>query len=147
MRRLTLLAVLSALALTPALAGAESDVVVAVDPLFAPVAQVLTQSFAELSGHALSLDLLKPGALPREADIVLAPDAELPRQLVQEGLADPATQVTYAMGAAGTEEATIPRDAILMHAGAEKPAAVEFMAFLMTSDAWDLIVTHGHGAY
>lgn len=146
MRRLAFSALLSAVLLSPVALRAEA-VVVAVDPLFAPVAQALSQSFSDRTGHELRLAVMALGELPEAVDVVLAEDAALPSRLAQEGLADPATRVTYAMGATGTEAATAPRDAILMQGAADKPVAQEFMAFLMTPDAWDLIVSHGYGAY
>lgn len=132
------------LAAEPARADA---VVVAVDPQFAPVAQMLTRAFAEQSGIELQLSLLEGGRPAAEVDVLLGPDTALALHLAETGLALPETQVTYAMGAAGTPAAAEPRDAILMAGAAEKAAAREFMAFLMTPDAWDLIVTHGYGAY
>lgn len=132
--------------LQPLSAGAEA-VVVAVDAEFASVAQVLTQNFTERTGHALEL-AVHNGTVPEAGvDVLLGPDTVTPARLAAEGKAVPESLVTYAMGATGTEEAALPRDAVLMVEARDNPVARDFISYLMTSDAWDLIVTLGYGAY
>lgn len=127
---------------------ARASAVVAVDPGFAPVATALLQLFAEQTGHDLVLSVAPAPALEQTvADVLLAPDADLPARLAEAGRAAPDTLVTYAMGPEGTEDATRPRDAVLLAEGAANPVARSFMAFLMTPEAWDVIVSHGFGAH
>lgn len=146
-RPLAVLALLSGLLLAAPSLRAET-VVVAVDADFAPVAQALTQSFTARTGHELELTLRQDAeAVPPGTDVLLAQDAALPARLAAEGLADPETLITYAMGLTGTEAATAPRDAVLLAGARENAVARDFLAFLETTDAWDLIVTHGYGAY
>lgn len=145
MRLLLILATGLALLASPLRAGTTT---VAVDPAFAPVAAALTDLFAEQTGHALELSVEAPGALPQtRADVLLATDAETPKQLAATGRAEGATVMTYAMGLTGTEAAAKPRDAVLLSQGADNPVALAFLDFLMTSEAWDVIVSHGYGAH
>ncbi len=125
-----------------------SAAVVAVDPGFAPVAHALLRLFAERTGHDLVLAVAAGPALEQvPADVLLAPDAELPARLAEAGKAAPESLVTYAMGPEGTEDATRPRDAVLLAEGARNPVARSFMEFLLTPEAWDVIVSHGFGAH
>lgn len=125
-----------------------SAAVVAVDPGFAPVADALLRLFAERTGHDLVLAVAAGPALEQTpADVLLAPDADLPARLAEAGKAAPESLVTYAMGPEGTEGATQPRDAVLLAEGAQNPVARSFMEFLLTPEAWDVIVSHGFGAH
>jgi len=129
-------------------AARASNTVVAVDPGFAPVASVLLQVFAEQTGHDLVLTVAPAPALEgTAADVLLAPDAALPARLAQSGRAEAGSLITYAMGPEGTTGATQPRDAVLLGQGAANPVAQSFMAFLLTPEAWDIIVSHGFGAH
>lgn len=128
-------------------AGA-GNVVVAVDQEFAPVAEVLVQIFADQTGHDLELSVEAPAVLDRtEADVLLAHNAELPARLAEEGRAAPESLMTYAMGQTGTEAAIATRDAVILQEAAENPVAVAFLDFLLSSEAWDVIVSHGFGAH
>ena len=134
------------LALGLALAApAQASTVVAVDPGFAPVARALLGLFADRTGHAdVVLAVAPPAALATlPADVLLAADADLPAQLAETGLAAADTLMTYATDpvAAG------PRDAVLLRPGLADPVARAFLAFLLTPEAWDVIVAHGFGAH
>lgn len=125
-----------------------SAATVAVDPGFAPVASALAQMFSAQTGHDLVLMVAAGPALEgTAADVLLAPDADLPARLAEDGRAAPESLMTYAMGAAGGDGATRPRDAVLLRDGAQNPVARSFMEFLMTPEAWDVIVSHGFGAH
>lgn len=122
--------------------------VVAVDPGFAPVAGELGRMFHAATGYELALAVAPASELATaHADVLLADDAELPAQLAASGRADPASLMTYAMGATGTGAAAQPRDAVLLLRGSDNPAAQAFMAFLLTPEVWDVIVAHGFGAH
>lgn len=129
------------------LAGAlpvRASTVVAVDPVFAPVATALVALFADRTGHDLVLSVA-PGAVldQTEADVLLAPDADLPARLAESGQARADTLMTYATDPA----AAAPRGAVLMEQAAQDPVARAFMDFLLTPEAWDVIVAHGFGAH
>ena len=118
--------------------------VVAVDPGFAPVASVLVRLFQESTGDAVMLSIGEPAVLAADgADVVLAADAALPALLVESGQGARDSVVTYATDPA----ARTPRDAVLLIQAAQDPVARAFLAFLMTPEAWDIIVAHGFGAH
>lgn len=118
--------------------------VVAVDPGFAPVASVLVRLFQESTGDAVTLSIGEPAVLAADgADVVLAADAALPALLVESGQGARDSVVTYATDPA----ARTPRDAVLLIQAAQDPVARAFLAFLMTPEAWDIIVAHGFGAH
>ena len=118
--------------------------VVAVDPGFAPVADALVRLFRDRTGLDLRLSVGEPGALPEAgADVLLAADAAWPARLAQTGQAAAETRVTYATD----PEDQRPRDAILLAQAAGDPVARAFLAFLLTPEAWDIIVAHGFGAH
>ncbi|RRH72496.1 type 2 periplasmic-binding domain-containing protein [Falsigemmobacter faecalis] len=124
-------------------AGAE--VIVATDPDFAPVATELAQRLGAADFRVLAL---QPAALERaEADLILGPDTALADRLIASGAALAPGRVTYAMGRSGTEEAVNPRDGVLMQRAAENAAARDFLDFLLTPEAWDVIVAAGFGAH
>lgn len=118
--------------------------VVAVDPGFAPVASVLVRLFQDSTGDAVTLSIGEPAVLAADgADVVLAADAALPALLVESGQGARDSVVTYATDPA----ARTPRDAVLLIQAAQDPVARAFLAFLMTPEAWDIIVAHGFGAH
>lgn len=118
--------------------------VVAVDPGFAPVASVLVRLFQDRTGQAVTLSVGDPAVLAGlGADVLLATDAALPARLAETGQAAADSLITYATDPA----ARAPRDAVLLAQAAQDPVARAFLAFLMTPEAWDIIVAHGFGAH
>jgi ABC-type molybdate transport system substrate-binding protein len=109
---------------------------VAVDPGFAPVAVQLAEVFGQMTGHDVAL-AITAGQGAQQADVLLAADTELPARLAQTGQAEADTLLTYASG----------RDAVLLSQGLDNPVARAFLAFLITPEAWDVIVAHGFGAH
>ncbi len=143
MNRLRLAFVVLALALALPLPG-RAATVVAVDPGFAPVASVLLGLFTDRTGHAMVLSVVPAGALEQTpADVLLAPDSDMPARLAEQGQAAADTLVTYATD----PDAASPRGAVLLRPGLADPAARAFLAFLLTPEAWDVIVAHGFGAH
>lgn len=131
---------LAVLAATPL----RSMPVVAVDPGFAPVASVLVRLFHERTGQGLELTIGDPAVLAGlGADVLLASDAALPARLAETGQAAADSLMTYATDPA----ARGPRDAVLLAQAAQNPVARSFLAFLMSPEAWDIIVAHGFGAH
>lgn len=146
MRGIRVLLVITGMALAVGQARA-ATAVVAVDPAFAPVAHELTRLFTDATGHRLELAIAPVQGLgATTADVLLAADAALPAQLAANGRAAADSLMTYAMGAAGTPSATVPRDAVLLSRGQDNPAALAFLEFLLRPEAWDVIVAHGFGA-
>lgn len=132
-----------ALALGPGAPG-RAATVVAVDPGFATVASVLLRVFADRTGHELVLSVAPVPALEQTpAAVLLAPDAEMPERLAEAGQAAADTLMTYATD----PESIAPRGAVLMQSGLHDPVARAFLAFLLTPEAWDVIVAHGFGAH
>lgn len=123
----------------------EAGIVVATDAEFAPLVPVL----AEASGTADVELLILPGADLKgaEADLILGADASVADHLLASGEALPQSRITYAMGRSGTDAALLARDGVLMQRAAENEAALAFHAFLLTPEAWDLIVAAGFGAH
>lgn len=118
--------------------------VVAVDPGFAPVASVLLGLFTDSTGHAMVLSVAPGNVLEQTlADVLLAPDSDMPARLAEQGQAAAETLVTYATD----PEAAVPRGAVLLRPGLADPAARAFLAFLLTPEAWEVIVAHGFGAH
>jgi ABC-type molybdate transport system substrate-binding protein len=141
MRRIR--AILAGLALAAA-APAGAMPVVAVDPGFAPVASVLVRLFQDRTGQGVTLSVGDPAVLAGlGADVLLASDAALPARLAETGQAAADSLVTYATDPAGQT----PRDAVLLAQAAQDPVARAFLAFLLTPEAWDIIVAHGFGAH
>lgn len=130
------LVVILLLALTVALPARALTATVAVDPAFAHVAARLAEVFAQTTGLKVLLSVDSEPQTDR-ADILLAADSELPARLAETGAAAADTLFTYA-----TE-----RDAILLQAGASNPVARAFLEFLLSPEAWDVIVSHGFGAH
>jgi len=118
--------------------------VVAVDPGFAPVASVLLGLFTDRTGHPMTL-AVAPGAVLEQttADVLLAPDADMPARLAEQGHAQADTLVTYATD----PDAAVPRGAVLLRPGLGDPVARAFLAFLLSPEAWEVIVAHGFGAH
>ena len=142
MRRIR--AILAGLALALATAPAGAMPVVAVDPGFAPVASVLVRLFQDRTGQGVTLSVGDPAVLAGlGADVLLASDAALPARLAETGQAAADSLVTYATDPAGQA----PRDAVLLAQAAQDPVARAFLAFLLTPEAWDIIVAHGFGAH
>lgn len=143
MGRLRLMAVVLGLALAGPF-PAQATTVVAVDPGFAPVASVLLRLFTDSTGHPMVLSVAPEGLLEQTpADVLLAPDADMPARLAEQGQAAADTQVTYATDPA----AATPRDAVLLHPSGRDPVARAFLVFLLTPEAWEVIVAHGFGAH
>jgi ABC-type molybdate transport system substrate-binding protein len=137
-------AILAGLALAMAAVPAGAMPVVAVDPGFAPVASVLVRLFQDRTGQAVELTVGDPAVLAGlGADVLLASDAALPARLAETGQAAADSLMTYATDPA----ARGPRDAVLLAQAAQDPVARAFLAFLITPEAWDIIVAHGFGAH
>ena len=142
MRRIR--AILAGLALAMAGVPAGAMPVVAVDPGFAPVASVLVRLFQDRTGQGVTLLVGDPAVLAGlGADVLLASDAALPARLAETGQAAADSLVTYATDPG----AQAPRDAVLLAQAAQDPVARAFLAFLLTPEAWDIIVAHGFGAH
>lgn len=141
MKRLSAAVLLSLMLSLPAGAG----IVVATDAEFAPLVPVL----AEASGTADVELLILPGADLKgaEADLILGADGAAADHLTASGEALAQSRITYAMGRSGTDAALLARDGVLMQRAAENEAALAFHAFLLTPEAWDLIVAAGFGAH
>lgn len=137
-------AILAGLALAMAAVPAGAMPVVAVDSGFAPVASVLVRLFQDRTGQAVELTVGDPAVLAGlGADVLLASDAALPARLAETGQAAADSLMTYATDPA----ARGPRDAVLLAQAAQDPVARAFLAFLITPEAWDIIVAHGFGAH
>lgn len=131
-------------ALVAGKAGAGALVVT--DAEFAPVAEALAGLYQSHGGPKIRVESRAKADLAPGADIVLGPDEALARDLVAAGLALGDSRVTYAMGLTGTAAATLPRDAVLMQQAAGNTTARDFFGFLLTPEAWDVIVAGGYGA-
>lgn len=140
----------SAAAVAAMLGGPASPgtALVAVDEAFAPAAAALAPLFAAATGHDLRLAIGGLDAIDSRlragmaVDVLLAADPFLPTRLAALGLGLAETRLAYA--ANGPDE---PREAILLHPGVDNPAARAFLDFLLSPEAWDVIVAHGFGAH
>jgi molybdate transport system substrate-binding protein len=86
-------------------AGAMADTaLIAVATNFAPVAEALAPGFAAATGHQIEVTSGATGKLYAQIteaapfDVLLSADVETPARLGAEGLGDPASQFTYAVG-------------------------------------------------
>lgn len=117
----------------------------ATDAEFAPLVTALGQQH----GTADLRVLILPEAELQHAtaDLILGTDTSLADQLIATGAALAQSRITYAMGRSGIDKAVNPRDGVLMKRAEENEAARAFHAFLLTPEAWDLIVAAGFGAH
>lgn len=142
-----MLKTLTTVLLVVLLAGrVQAGAVVATDAEFAPVAEALAGLYHAQGGAKVTVERRETNDLAPGADIVLGPDAALAADLVAAGLAQADSRITYAMGLTGTEAATRPRDGVLLQQAMSNETARDFFGFLLTPEAWDLIVAGGYGA-
>ena len=137
-------AILAGLMLAMAAWPARAMPVVVVDPGFAAAASALVALFEDRTGTALRLAVGDPAVLAGlGADVLLAADAALPARLAETGQAAADSLMTYATDPGGQS----PRDAVLLAQAAQDPVARAFLSFLLSPEAWDIIVAHGFGAH
>lgn len=104
-----------ALCIIPLAAGAETATI-AVASNFAVTAEELAADFARASGHEVAISAAATGKLYAQIthgapfDALLSADQAVPARLAEEGLADPATQMTYALGGLALWSADPDRD-------------------------------------